>query len=273
MRIIKSINSVIFQEGIINFIKRKQNKTFLDNRLLYTINYNGKKTKIFLNKKFGFVDNYIFENGIYEKEIIDDIRSELSSEKTFLDIGSNIGQHSLLLAPYCKQIFAYEPIPLIYTEFLNSIKANGYKNIVLQNTAIGAREENRKIYFHIGNSGASSFLKNRENNPEILVKINTLASTLPKNQEFHVVKIDVEGFEAVVILGNKEIFLKNRPTIFLEFSPNCIRREGTYSPEVLLNFFLNNHYEIFSRVLNKTFTEDDQELYQTDNLILRPKAI
>lgn len=273
MSIIKSINSVFFQEGIINFIKRKQNKTFLDNRLLYTINYDGRKTKIFLNKKFGFVDNYIFENGIYEKEIIDDIRRELSSEKTFLDIGSNIGQHSLLLAPYCKQIFAYEPIPEIYTEFSNSIKANGYQNIVLQNTAIGEREENRKIYFHIGNSGASSFLQNRENNPEIPVKIRTLESTLPINQEFDVVKIDVEGFEAVVILGNKEIFLKNRPTIFLEFSPNCIQREGTYTAKALLNFFLNNNYEIFSRVSDKIFTEDSPELYQIDNLILRPKAI
>lgn len=271
MNIIKSINSVVFQEGIINFIKRKRNKTFLDNRLLYTINYNGRKTRIFLNKKFGYVDNYIFEKGIYEKEIIDDIRKELSPEKTLLDIGSNIGQHSLILAPYCKKIYAFEPILDIYKEFANSIKVNNYQNIILQNTAIGERQESRKIYFHIGNSGASSFLKNRENNPEILVKINTLQGALPNDEDFQIVKIDVEGFEAVVLLGNKELILKNRPTIFLEFSPNCIQREGTYTPEAFLNFFFSNNYAIFSRLSNKLFTEDTPELYQTDNLILRPK--
>ena len=71
MGIIQSIKSVIFQEGLLNFYKRKTNKTFLDNRTLFTINYNGRKTKIYLNKKFGYVDQYIFEHGIYEKDIID----------------------------------------------------------------------------------------------------------------------------------------------------------------------------------------------------------
>lgn len=42
---------------------------------------------------------YIYKNGSYEKEIIDDIRESLTPEKTMLDIGGNIGQHSLLLAP------------------------------------------------------------------------------------------------------------------------------------------------------------------------------
>lgn len=102
---------VLFREGIINYIKRKLNITYLDSIMTYTIDYRGKKTKIILNRKFGFVDMMIFKHGIYEKDIIDDIYDELDETKVMLDIGSNIGQHSLLLSSYCKQIYAFEPIP------------------------------------------------------------------------------------------------------------------------------------------------------------------
>ena len=160
MNIFNSLSSILFQEGISNFIKRKRNKTFLDNRVLFNIHYNNKIAKIFLNKKFGYVDQYIFAEGIYEKNIIDEIREVLFPEKVLLDIGSNIGQHSLILAPYCKKIFAFEPIPEIYQEFQNSIEANHYKNVFLTNTAIGNKKETKSFHFNISNAGASSFIEN-----------------------------------------------------------------------------------------------------------------
>ncbi len=119
---LKSLQSILFKETPIRFVKRKLNISYLDNRKLFTIHYNNRKTRIYLNKKFGYVDLYIFENGIYEKHIIDDIRSVLTKDKVLLDIGANIGQHSLLLAPYCKQVYAFEPIPDVYHEFNESIK-------------------------------------------------------------------------------------------------------------------------------------------------------
>lgn len=270
MGILNSINSILFQEGLVNFYKRKTNKTFLDNRTLFTINYNNKKTKIYLNKKNGYVDQYIFENGIYEKDIIDDLRLALSPEKTLLDIGSNIGQHSLLLAPYCKKIFAFEPVPHIYEEFCNSVTANGYKNVEVQNYAVGEKEETKSISFFDQNTGASSLIENKNANRQIKVMVNRLENLLPKNQKFDVVKMDVEGYEAIVILGNKEIFAENKPTIFLEFCPKSINEAGTYNDKELLNFFFENGFKVFSRKLNKSFTTFSDELLTTDNIIISP---
>lgn len=271
MSILKSLNSILFQEGIINFYNRKTNKTFLDSRTLFSIKYNNRITKIYLNKNFGYVDQYIYENGIYEKDIIDDIRLALSPEKTLLDIGSNIGQHSLILAPYCKQVFAFEPVPHIYEEFSNSIKANNYKNITLQNSAVGDKEENKDIYFIDSNTGASSLIENKKASRTIPIKINRLENLLPKDQKFDVVKMDVEGYEAIVLLGNKEIFIKNKPCIFLEFCPSSINDAGTHKAEDLLRFFFENGFKIHSRILNKTFTEYSDELLITDNIIINPK--
>lgn len=270
MNLIKSFKSIFFEEGILNFINRKNNKTFLDNRTLFTIKYKENDVKIFLNKKFGYVDQYIFDNGIYEKDIIDDICSHLTKEKTLLDIGSNIGQHSLILAPFCKQIFAFEPIPEIFEEFKKSIEANHYKNITLQNVAIGNKEESAVINYNSKNAGASSLVDKNLNTRPISIKINILENVLPKNLKFDVIKLDVEGYEAVVILGNKEIFVKNKPVIFLEFSPNCIKTEGSYSANELIAFFFDNNYEIYSRNSQKVFRENLPELHKIDNWIVRP---
>lgn len=108
---------VLFEEGIIEFIKRKRNISYLDSKTVFTIDYNSRKTKIILNRKFGFVDMKIFKNGIYEKDIVDDLRAHLTPEKTLIDIGSNIGQHSLLLAPYAKHVYSFEPIPAVHDQF------------------------------------------------------------------------------------------------------------------------------------------------------------
>ncbi|SDL86138.1 FkbM family methyltransferase [Chryseobacterium taihuense] len=273
MHIVKSLSSIIFEEGIINFINRKTNKTFLDNRTLFKIKYNDRITRIFLNKKFGYVDNYIYKYGIYEKNVIDSIFKVINPNTTILDIGSNIGQHSLILAPYCKKIYAFEPIPEIYEEFKNSIKANNYKNIVLQNIAIGGKKETKNFYYSSSNAGSSSFIKNNGSTKLIHVKIDLLKNVLPADQNFEIVKIDVEGYEAVVILDNKEIFLKNRPIFFLEFSPNCINTEGSYSATELVNFFLDNNYEIFVEDSDQALKTDSPELYQTANWIVKPLKI
>lgn len=267
---LKSLKSIFFQEGPINFINRKLNISYLDNRKLYTIKYNNRKTKIYLNKRFGYVDFHIFKNGIYEQHIVDDIRTVLSKDKVLLDIGANIGQHSLLLAPYCKQIFAFEPIPDVYHEFSESIKKNNYKNIKLFNTAIGDRSETKSFNFMTGHAGMSSFVEiDHPGKKVITVQIEPLEKII-NNAKFDVVKMDVEGYEAVVILGNKDIFLKNRPIFFMEFCPTAIDQQGFHTSRELLKFFLDNNFKIYSRVLNKDFYSLEEELFINDNLVISP---
>lgn len=267
---IKALHSIVFNEGILNYIKRKRNISYLDNRKLFTIKYNGRNTKIWLNKKFGFVDMYIFGHGIYEKAIVDDIRNELNLEKILLDIGGNIGQHSLLLAPYCKEIYAFEPIPDVYNEFKASIEANHYKNVHLYNLAIGGKTEEKSFNYVAGHAGVSSFVDTKNPGKQLItVKTEPLSKVIP-DVKFDVIKLDVEGYEAVVILKSQEIILKNRPVIFMEWCASCIEEEGTYQPKQLSDFFFDNQFEIYSRSLSRVIQKDDKDFYIGDNWIIRP---
>lgn len=269
-KIIAKAHSVLFKEGIPNYIKRKLNISYLDNVMTYSIDYRGKKTKIILNRKFGYVDMMIFQNGIYEKDIVDDIYNELDNTKVMLDIGSNIGQHSLILSSYCKKIYAFEPIPKVYNQFRRSIAKNNIQNIETFNIGISNRQETKEFNFIEDHAGASSFIdRSNDHTHKITVPTNTLQNILG-NTSFDVMKIDVEGYEAVVILGNKEIILKNRPVIFVEYDRKWILEEGSHTPEELYRFFIENDFQIYSRVQNKNIKPEDFNSIFQDNWIIKP---
>ncbi|WP_185207166.1 FkbM family methyltransferase [Chryseobacterium sp. C3] len=270
MNTVKKFNNVLFKEGIVNFVKRKLNISYLDSVTTYTIKYREKETKIILNRQFGFVDMMIFKNGIYEKDIIDDMYNELDKGKIMLDIGSNIGQHSLILSSYCKEIYAFEPIPKVYQQFNRSIAKNNIKNIKTFNLGISNRKETKEFNFIEDHAGASSFIdRANEHTNKITVKTDTLENIIGEIH-FDLMKIDVEGYEAVVILGNKEIILKNRPVIFLEYDRQWISEEGSYTPDDLFNFFNDNKFEIYSRVHNKVIQKSDFSNVFQDNWIIKP---
>jgi hypothetical protein len=94
MKILEKAFNIVAKEGIYNYIRRKLNISYLDSKTVYTISYRNRKTKIILNRASGFVDMKIFEDGIYEKDIVDDICNVLQEDKVLVDIGANIGQHS-----------------------------------------------------------------------------------------------------------------------------------------------------------------------------------
>ena len=86
---------------------------------------------------------------------------------------------------------------------------------------IGDRKESKSFNYVRNHAGTSSFVKRDANKDTeiITVKTDTLNNILP-DIKVDVIKIDVEGYEAIVILGNKDFIIKNKPIIFLEFSPH-----------------------------------------------------
>lgn len=260
---------ILSEEGLINYYKRKRNITFLDNKTIFKMNYRGKTTKIALNRKNGHVDMMIFKHGIYEKDIIDEIFKTLTPEKNFIDIGANIGQHSLLLSPYCKNVYAFEPIKEICEQFQKSKKLNHYQNINIFNLAVGSKKETKTFNLVEGHAGTSSFVKRKEENVKIIqVHADTLENILGEIK-MDTVKIDVEGYEAVVILGNKDKFQRDSPIIFMEYNPEWIINEGSYHPQELVNFFKENGFQIFSKNMNKIMDYDEIIFKGQDNWIVK----
>src|SRR3989344_5453898 len=115
---------------------------------------------------------------------------------TIIDVGANVGYHTLLMAKLVGggKVYAFEPEPKAFGLLSKNIKQNGYKNVVLINKGLGEKEQVLDLYLNPKNAAGHSLIK-RDNWQKQPVEIIALDDFLPKNTKVDFIKVDVEGAE------------------------------------------------------------------------------
>ena len=159
--------------------------------------------------------------GIYEPDKTQTIFSLLKPSQTFIDVGCNKGDFSLLAAKIVGEggsVLAFEPEPDNCHWIEKSIQLNNYENINLFQLALGEKNENAQLYLG-EKSGWHSLVSNPGNTQKsaIEVKKRTLDSILDEagNTGADMIKIDVEGAEMEVLQGASKMFENNPGLIVL----------------------------------------------------------
>jgi len=169
-----------------------------------------------------FVDWNILFYGAYEEAdlLVLQAFAESTGVRVFADIGANVGQHSLYMAPYCEKVLAFEPNAALYEQLLGNIERNALGNVELQPIALGDSDATVPLFLG-SDSGESSLLRNANRNDGI-ASINV---AVKRGDDMFatiggplLIKMDVEGFEYSVLRGLKETLRENRPVILLEIS-------------------------------------------------------
>ena len=209
------------------------------------ISTHGVFFSILLNPKNGFVDNYIYQHGTWDKKILLQMNRYLSKDSVFVDVGANIGFFSLYAAKGATKVIAFEPISFLHKQFSSSIQKNNINNIDLRQIACGSKKGSGVINLMSNNIGSSSLvLENEQTYGNETVSISTLDKEL-ENQRVDFIKIDVEGYEWEVLQGAKNVISINRPVIVLEFSPFLYEKKETGSSIAMLDFLINSGYTVF----------------------------
>jgi FkbM family methyltransferase len=227
---------------------------------------------IYLDPENSGVDHQIVEYGYFEKGILNLFKKELKKDDTFLDIGANIGQHSLYASHFANQVYAFEPIQKIYDQFLKSVEKNQIKNIQVFNYGIGKEEKKMPIYGTASNMGASTVFKVPEKKFIQEVNIVPLDELLQSKNinKVDFIKIDVEGYEWEVLQGAQKTIKQNKPKMIIEFSPHIYNKVDVSISENIYNFLLQNGYTLFdvdndgSKCELVTSFEDIKDLDQTN---------
>jgi len=151
-----------------------------------------------------------------EDMLLDIIRFYSQQQFNFVDIGANIGLHSLIAAtsnPDIK-IYSFEPEPANFHNFLENILLNNSKNIKPFMIGVGNTSENK--YLNINNewNKGKHSIKNSfsETNEKIIIPISTLDNFSVNFLDSNLfIKIDVEGYEREVVEGARQTLqaLKN----------------------------------------------------------------
>ena len=141
----------------------------------------------------------------------------LKDGANILDIGANIGNHSVYYAMVRKarKIHAFEPTRDVFEVLCKNIELNSLQSIIKpHNIALGECDGKASIKERpAGNLGGTSL--KADTSGEIIVKsLDDIQAEFDEKIDF--VKIDVEGFESQVLLGAKAFLAYHKPTIMIE---------------------------------------------------------
>lgn len=259
---IKTLLKSILPKRLVEHIKsyrkeRRFQKRFAYNRgkaFFKTVATEGVTFEISLNPYLNSgVDDVIAELGVWEPAIGAQIKKHLHKGGVFIDIGANIGYHSLLAAKVLEgkgQVYSFEPQESIYLQFKDSIARNGLTNITVYNTALSDHNGDETLYVREENSGGSTLLSIPETEgfhiqSKLKVALVTLDSFIEKFKQVDLIKIDVEGYEYEVFKGGRKLLEQFHPTIIMEFSPVFYMQDYESKAEELLHFLESCGYTFF----------------------------
>ena len=189
----------------------------------------------YIIKKIFISDSFLLKKRLkraikksYEKEL--SITGMFADQnKDAVDVGVYRGVYSYKLSKEFKNIYSFEPNPLIFP-FLKKNLPKIINNIKLYNCALSDKEGFAELkiplrsksffkqnYENLYQLGAASIHKEKSFEKFHTVKVQKhKLDDLLLNKNIGFIKIDVEGHEKEVIDGSRNIITKNRPTLLVE---------------------------------------------------------
>jgi FkbM family methyltransferase len=131
-----------------------------------------------------------------------------------VDVGANVGWYTLLAARHVGPsglIYAFEGAPSTAELLGKNVSANGYNNVRVVNKAVIDREDKVSFFIDDYSSGGSSIFAAGRQKISIEVEATSLDEFFREEgwPPIHLVKIDVEGAEKLVIDGMQELVRRN----------------------------------------------------------------
>ena len=147
---------------------------------------------------------------LYQPQHIDRCFHHIKNRKhTAIDIGGHCGFWSFYLGGNFKKVYAFEPVEIFRECFKKNIP---HGNVELLPVALGNKNGFVSMNVELENTGATHVSSNTNDlNKVELKKLDDYELT-----DVDFIKIDVEGYENQVVLGAKEILLRNKPIIIVE---------------------------------------------------------
>lgn len=188
----------------------------------------------------------------YEEQVIRVFENEIKQGAVVLDIGANIGYHTLTAAKLVGQdgkVFAFEPEPTNFALLVKNVKINGYSNVIAVKKALSNKRGKARLFLHKTYCGVPSLSQNNVPNSSgyVEVDVETL-DELFKDYEGRIdfIKIDVQGGEMAVLEGGRNIIEKNKDLkIVTEFWPVGLSRFAGSSPEEYLNILEGYGFKLY----------------------------
>ena len=139
-----------------------------------------------------------------------------------LDIGANVGDWTLAMASRVGdrgRVLAFEPVPYLAETVRKTARINRMPWVEVLPVALSASDGTAEFSVERANSGGSRLGRQSgdfTHTTVVTARLDTLVATRPDLERIDLVKIDVEGAEADVLLGAQQTFARFRPVLLFE---------------------------------------------------------
>ena len=171
------------------------------------------------------------KKGEYDTNTLNSLADILTliKPRVSLDVGANIGNHTLLIAALSKKVVAFEPVEFVFDVLQLNVKDNAVNNVTAVNLGLSNADAQHTIYIpHNGNLGSSSIEVVDDASEKLEIKTVVGDAYLQKHyasNQIDFIKIDVEGHEAKALAGLKQTLLKHQPLILIEWKSEQMTAE------------------------------------------------
>ena len=222
--------------------------------------------KLYQGTTASHIDWHVFYFGVYDPigtTLLRFIAGQLE-KPIFLDIGANSGTHTMAVCDLCSKVHCFEPYPPVLTVLRQHLKENNINNTVVHEVGLSNENAYRSFYADKnGNLGAGSFLQ-RDREPDCKLPVkrgDTLFAEL-EIEHSDIIKIDVEGLEANVLVGLSQHLKQARPIVIWEFDRARLSLETLNEIEALFP----TDYQGFRVGYRQWWTKTSPKLSPLDSL-------
>lgn len=180
------------------------------------------------------------DHGIaYELHVVNELKKWIPTSIGFADIGCNAGIHTIIARSigWNVPVVCAEASPTNIQLLLKNLAHNGLRGVTVLPFALAEAHRIIAINGCEFNSHCAAFPDQEH---------QTLCAALPLDMlnlpPVDLIKIDVEGFEMLVLEGASR-WMETRPKVIFEFFPELIARTNR-EPQRLLEYFFERKYKL-----------------------------
>lgn len=184
------------------------------------------------------IDSSIYYEGCFEPTTTAVINRYVKEGMTVLDIGANIGCHTLRFAKLVGKmgkVIAFEPMSWAFSKLKRNVELNNFDNITLERIALSDESKGERVVQFYASWPLDADLSDSKIHPihhgermENTVEVITLDDYVQREniKKIDFVKLDVDGYEYKVIGGGTNTIKKFKPVMIIEFSKYTLREYG-----------------------------------------------
>lgn len=217
------------------------------------------------------IDFGIYLGNLYERQTRSALSKLVSPASLVLDIGANIGVHTLHLAQLVGpmgRVLAFEPTDFAFRKLRRNLDLNRslasrvevFHCFLTANDGVSVPDAIYSSWPLDVEDGLHAKHLGREMKTD-MAQARSLDSILAEHadRKVQLVKLDVDGFECDVLRGASSLLRDTRPIFVMELAPYVLEERGA-SLDQLISYFIPNGYVFYDERTHERLPSTAREL-------------